>query len=227
MKNNHVAIFFVSNYHQRHQNHEQTVKCGWEVMTSRIWLSLNQIQQRFVFFLERIPADRHYTRFSIRPHLCADASARRRSGILPGWRHTPRLCGARRHIDAAAARARGKWRAAAGWSTSLIWAFRSRTSGKAAVRSAKPGHTDKPVSCSAEEVSHRSVAERFQLLAVGNRLKVVGCSKVEGVTLVTASGVEGATLLALTGPLGWHQVSVPDQRLWFLCLQINCWQFCH
>lgn len=55
----------------------------------------------------------------------------------------------------------------------------------------KTGHTDKPVSCSAEEVSHQSVPERFQLLAVGKIFQVVGCSKVEGVTLVTASGVEG------------------------------------
>lgn len=49
--------------------------------------------------------------------------------------------------------------------TSLIRPFRSRTSGKAAARSAKPGHTDKPFPCSAAEVSHQSAPKLF---AVGN-----------------------------------------------------------
>lgn len=216
MKNNHVAKFFVSNYHQLHQSHEQTVKCGWEVVTSRIWLGLNKIHERFVFFLERIPADRHYTRFSIRPHLCADARSRGGFGILPGWRHThtPRLCPARRHIDAAAARARGKWRAAAGWSTSLIWASRSRTSGKAAVRSAKPGHTDKPVSCSAEEVSRRSVAERFRF--VGGAEDTFTCWLLEswGSDTCCRLGRRGGDFIGLDRTFGLTsappQTSVPD-----------------
>lgn len=47
--------------------------------------------------------------------------------------------------------------------TSLIRAFRSRTSGKAAARSAKPGHTDKPFPCSAAEVSHQFVHQSCSL----------------------------------------------------------------
>lgn len=134
MKNNHMPIFFVWNYHQLHQNHELTVQRGDDVTNMT---GLNN--SGAVCFLPRAHSCRPslHTVFHSPAPLCGRERARG-SGILPGWRHTPRLCPARRHIDAVAARARGKWRAAAGWSTSLIWAFRSRTSGKAAVRSAEP-----------------------------------------------------------------------------------------
>lgn len=110
-----------------------------------------------------------------------------RAGISPGWRHAATLPRAPPYRRSGCADSRKEARGGRlEHFTSLIWAFRRRTSGKAAVRSAKAGPTDKPFPCSAAQVSLCGSASSRSLREVREV-----AWKVAGATLVTASGTEG------------------------------------
>lgn len=203
-----MPVFSVPEYHQLHQSHEQTLVRGSGAMTSwmcfssysgevQVWSGLFSSCSAFLQTVIK-----HAFPFARTIVLCGRERAW--SGSSPGWRHTPCLCSTRRHIGATIAPTRGKWHAAAGWNTSSIWAFRSRTFGKAAVRSPKPGHTDKTFSCSAEEVSHRLVPGRFKLFAVGNAesFRLLGTYRSDTCDRL---GCRGATWLVSNGLSAWNQ----------------------
>lgn len=147
----------VSIYHQINNNNTPCEAARW-------WRHDRASQDSRVKFKSRaFPSDSAFLRRGFSIYL-RGRFARRRARATLGCHlddvtHRASVPRARCFVDTTAARPRGKWRAAAAWNTSLIWACRSRTSGGSERKKNKttttPVHTDELFSFSAEEVSHQ------------------------------------------------------------------------